>query len=214
MSLKKDRNGSSEPDFSVCDTQATPPTKKDKRQWTAEEDEALMLAVLDIKQKKGFDENEEDDQDWEEIAESVPDRTAFQCYQRYVRFLHKPTSSVTEDATGTEENHITDKKEDKMTRIGKMSMRGKAGNVKDDEDYEDHPDPGKRKRGGSDSSSTKKSSPKESISSKKKAVQFDPSSRDASPSKWSAEETQMLKKLVEQYQDGMFSTWSLFHIPT
>ena len=200
MPLDKETNGSGEPDVTVDASLASPPLKRDKRPWTPEEDEALMLAVLDIKQKRGFDENEEDDEDWDEIAESVPERTAFQCYQRYIRYLHKPSSSSRTDDLSLELNHTTTaKKEDKGTKS--VSTRSKIGSLKDDEDYEDQPDPGKRKRGAGESSS-KKTSPKESSGSKKKSAQVDASTRDASPSKWTPEETQLLRKLVEQYQDS------------
>jgi len=200
MSLVKEENDLADPEVAVSATLASPPLKRDKRPWTAEEDEALMLAVLDIKQRKGFDENEEDDEDWEEIAESVPDRSAFQCYQRYVRCLHKPTSSSSQSENLTAEmNHAAKKEEKIIPKIG--STRSKSGSLKDDdEEYEDLPDPGKRKRGSSEG---KKSSPKDASSSKKKAVPpADAASKDASPSKWTAEETQLLKKLVEQYQDS------------
>jgi hypothetical protein len=202
MSLEKDMNGSSDPELTVTATLASPPLKRDKRQWTAEEDEALMLAVLDIKQRKGADENEDDDEDWDEIAESVPDRTAFQCYQRYIRYLNKPSSSRMEDLE-LEANYASVQTGDKNTQNSKkISTRSRSENLKDDDDdYDEQLDVGKRKRGTNDSAS-KRSSPKESSSSKKKAASLDSSSRDASPSKWTGEETQLLKKLVEQYQDG------------
>jgi len=207
MSSEKGMNGSSDPDITVTATLASPPIKRDKRAWTAEEDEALMLAVLDIKQKKGSDENEEDDDDWEEIAESVPDRTAFQCYQRYIRYLHKPSASRMEDLE-LEANHTNVKKEDTKDKGNqgskKMATRSKAGNLKDEADYDEQADVGKRKRGNSSDVASRRTSPKESASSKKKSTQLDTSStlRETSPSKWTTEETQLLKKLIEQYQDG------------
>jgi hypothetical protein len=152
--------------------------KRDKRQWTAEEDEALMLAVLDIKQKKGTDENEDDDEDWDEIAESVPDRTAFQCYQRYIRYLNKPSSSRMEDLE-LEANHTSVQREEQNSKI--ISTRSRSGDLKDDAEYEEQLDVGKRKRGTNDSAS-KRSSPKESSSSKKKAASLDSSSKDSSKS--------------------------------
>ncbi len=209
MSLKEGMNGSTDPEIIATATLGSSPVKRDKRAWTAEEDEALMLAVLDIKQKKGTDENEDDDEDWDEIAESVPDRTAFQCYQRYIRYLHKPSASRMEDLE-MEATTKRDNSKDKGTQNSKkMSTRAKAGNLKDDTDYDDQADVGKRKRGTSSETVSKKSSPKEPSSSKKKAAQPETSSssRDASPSKWTTEETQLLKKLVEQYQDGKFFIW-------
>ena len=38
--------------------------------------------------------DEEDDDDWDEIAQSVPDRTAVQCLQRYLHLEKKRKGSV------------------------------------------------------------------------------------------------------------------------
>mmetsp|Transcript_46700 Transcript_46700/g.56537 ORF Transcript_46700/g.56537 Transcript_46700/m.56537 type:complete len:206 (-) Transcript_46700:732-1349(-) len=67
-------------------------TRKKKGEWSAQEDEALMLAVLNVRKKKGKDGgdiDDEDDDDWDEIAGAVAGRSAVQCLQRYMRHLSK-----------------------------------------------------------------------------------------------------------------------------
>eukprot|EP00592_Proboscia_alata_P001245 CAMPEP_0194372370 /NCGR_PEP_ID=MMETSP0174-20130528/20715_1 /TAXON_ID=216777 /ORGANISM="Proboscia alata, Strain PI-D3" /LENGTH=650 /DNA_ID=CAMNT_0039150855 /DNA_START=255 /DNA_END=2207 /DNA_ORIENTATION=- len=79
----------------------TPGSKKsDKVQWSAEEDEALLMAVYADRKGRGKcglveededndDEDDEDDdeEDWDEISKSVPNRSAVQCLQRFLKVL-------------------------------------------------------------------------------------------------------------------------------
>ena len=67
-------------------------SKRKKTDWTATEDEALIIAVLEAKKKKN-DEESSDDEDWDDIAEAVPNKTAVQCLQRYMRHLNKKGGS-------------------------------------------------------------------------------------------------------------------------
>ena len=86
----------------AASTSATSRKRSKKRPWTAEEDASLLEAVLAARSEQegsgggGNPEvtDEEDDDDWDEIAQSVPDRTAVQCLQRYLHLEKKRTGSV------------------------------------------------------------------------------------------------------------------------
>ena len=77
---------------------------KKKLEWTAQEDEALMLAVLQIRNQNrsvieqqyhpiNSEEEEFDDDAWEAIAKHVNGRSAVQCLQRYMRHLTRKGGS-------------------------------------------------------------------------------------------------------------------------
>lgn len=78
---------------------STPGVKRKKQDWTAVQDETLMLAVSAFrKTKKDLDGvdwkfGEEDDDDWDEIARDVPGKSPVQCLQRYMRHLNKKDES-------------------------------------------------------------------------------------------------------------------------
>lgn len=59
--------------------------KKGKLEWTPDEDEALMLAVIADRERREEDEEE----DWDEIAKAVPGKTPVQCLRRYMGNLSK-----------------------------------------------------------------------------------------------------------------------------
>lgn len=80
----------------------TPVTKKEKKSWTAEEDETLMIAILNEtnnralesrnigeKHDKDNDNSEDGEEDWDEIAKSLPGRTPVQCLRRYMKTLSR-----------------------------------------------------------------------------------------------------------------------------
>ena len=84
-------------------TSPTSRKRSKKRPWTAEEDANLLEIVLAARSEQeesggggGNPEvtDEEDDDDWDEIAQSVPDRTAVQCLQRYLHLEKKRKGSV------------------------------------------------------------------------------------------------------------------------
>ena len=73
--------------------------RKDKqyKQWTAKEDEALMIAVLEERNESEDEEEEEEEEDWQiinwdVISEQVPNRTAVECLQRYMK--HKKNNEA------------------------------------------------------------------------------------------------------------------------
>lgn len=85
-------------------------TRREKQTWTAKEDEALMIAVLEERkaraereaERNGNDEGNEEDWDaieWDVIAESVPDRSEVECLKRYLR--HKKTHDFAKAASQT-----------------------------------------------------------------------------------------------------------------
>lgn len=171
-------------------SQPTPtrtPTRRQRKPWTAEEDEKLMMTVMEEQKRIELeaDESDEDnndggggsedgEEDWDEIAKSVPGRTGYQCWRRYQRHLNK--------------------------RIDSSSKAGTAARPTSS--------PKAKSQGSSPASSDKKRSSSEvtqaeslSIPSPKKTKMASTSKESASPSKWSTEETNLLKKLVEQYED-------------
>ena len=83
-------------------TSSTSRKRSKKRAWTAEEDANLVEAVLAARSEQEESSggsnpevtDEEDDDDWDEIAQSVPDRTAVQCLQRYLHLEKKRKGSV------------------------------------------------------------------------------------------------------------------------
>ena len=98
----EDFNGMSEekPDVAMNDRKSSDASRKrPKQQWSAQEDEALMLAVLADKGKREEDRSEsdeseeEEEEDWDDIAGSVPGKTPVQCLRRYMRYLNKKGGS-------------------------------------------------------------------------------------------------------------------------
>ena len=83
-------------------TSSTSRKRSKKRPWTAEEDANLMEAVHAARSEQEESSggsnpevtDEEDGDDWDDIAQSVPDRTAVQCLQRYLHLEKKRKGSV------------------------------------------------------------------------------------------------------------------------
>ena len=83
-------------------------TTKEKKPWTAEEDEILMIALLAERKKREAEKGDSDDEDthedndseddgeedWDEIAKNVPGRTPVQCLRRYIKTLSKVPEST------------------------------------------------------------------------------------------------------------------------
>jgi hypothetical protein len=127
-------------------------TKKSKV-FTAEEDDALLKAVLEDKQDREAEGDGEEEEDWDEISKVVPGKTPVQCLKRYMTLNQKQGGASESSAAASES--------------------------KDD-----------------DSDSPKKSKrPK----------------KDSEPSqKWSNDEIELLKKLVEQYKDSTYTLTTVF----
>lgn len=169
---------------SLSNLPGTSSTRKERKPWTPDEDEILMITVLEEKKRieleadesdednDGIYQSEDEEEDWDEIAKSVPGRTGYQCWRRYQRYLNKKANSslVSENSNKSSSSPIP-----------KQSK----------------PVSSDRKR---DSSEVL---PAESLSlpSPKKPKHASVKHEAGSPTKWSIEETNLLKKLVEQYED-------------
>lgn len=177
--------------------------KKDKKPWTPAEDEALMLAVLDDKKRREVeaDESEEDgrvdeddEEDWDEIAESVPGRTPVQCLRRYMRALNPKGgdsgSGAGEELDGADGSPFASAFE--AADVQKMPAKENGS----ENATPSAPAVLKRERSEEPSFSAP---PAETIPTPKR-TKLEKTEED-SPSKWSIDETNLLKKLVDQYQD-------------
>ena len=63
-------------------------TKKSKVTWTSEEDETLLKAVSEDQQNR----SSEDEEDWDEIAKALPDKSPVHCLKRYMVLSEKKDS--------------------------------------------------------------------------------------------------------------------------
>lgn len=75
--------------------------KKAKTEWTNKEDDTLLKAVLSDRQRRKAEEDTDDDEefddDWDEIAMALPDKSPVQCLQRYLKLNSKPTATKATD---------------------------------------------------------------------------------------------------------------------
>jgi len=151
--------------------QTSTPSKR--KRWDAKEDETLMLAVLGERNRlesvddKDLVTGESDEEDWEEIAKSVPMRTAVQCLQRFVMHLNRSYSTRKGKTYPTTKTEIVDE-----STTGDSQISGKRQGT------------------------TLASDLKETLQKKKK------DNEDSSSNKWTSEETKLLGKLVEQYNQS------------
>jgi hypothetical protein len=68
--------------------------KKSKVVWTDEEDDALLKAVLEDKQNREAEEDADEEEDWDEISKAVAEKSAVQCFKRYIqKFKDAPVKS-------------------------------------------------------------------------------------------------------------------------
>lgn len=65
--------------------------KKVKATWTGAEDDTLLKAVLEDHQKRESEGNGDDEEDWDEIAQHLPNKTPVQCLKRYMLLNKKGT---------------------------------------------------------------------------------------------------------------------------
>lgn len=148
---EEEDEGSESKEENEAKEEATPAKaqdKKSKNTWTAAEDDALLKAVLEDQQDREAEGNGDDEEDWDEIAKAVPDKTPVQCLKRYMA-LNKNGTDPTESAQSE-------------TPDGKLTA-------------------------------------------KKARKDIDSSSR------WTTEEVELLKKLVEQYKDSK-CMWSQYNL--
>ena len=77
------------------------PPKKGKTVWTPAEDESLLAAVAEDRKRREAVGDEDDEEDWDEIAKSVPGKSAVQCLRRYMEQVSKAEAAVPAPAAGT-----------------------------------------------------------------------------------------------------------------
>lgn len=174
-------------------TTQPPKSKKAKQLWTAQEDEALMLAVIADKKRREMeksesddedgDEEDEDEDDWDDIATAVPGKTPVQCLRRYMRYLNKKGGSRG-SASGGDMTSKEDTEEEQGKRKGSEGST-EEGEGKDDEGGDADDDSGNE----------------EDSKGKKKGKKQKGKDSSASLTKWISDEITLLRKLVEQYQD-------------
>ena len=58
--------------------------KKSRVTWSDVEDGKLLKAVLEDKQDREAEGDTEDEEDWDEIAKNIPNKTPVQCLKRYM----------------------------------------------------------------------------------------------------------------------------------
>lgn len=167
--------------------------KKEKKTWTPIEDEALLLAVVADKtrHKVRVDESEEDEEDWDEIAKSVLGRTPVQCLRRYMRLNHKAGDTNTSIGEEVDGSH-------NLPLPFRVSITPKL-RINEDEIERTVHSPTiimKRVRVG-DANPNNTLNKSSSISKRKKLGK----ESDRSPPRWSVDESNLLKKLVDQYRD-------------
>ena len=160
-----------------------PPTKRDKRRWNAKEDETLMLAVLEERKRREMDvdesddEDSEDEEDWDAIAFAVSGRTAIQCLRRYNRHLNRKDEES--EGKSQKSNKESAESSKALSDAGESKKRP-SSTVVGAETF-DIPSPAAKKS--------------------KQEVPI-----EASTAAWSQDDTLLLQKLVEHYQDGKFLT--------
>jgi hypothetical protein len=144
--------------------------------WTEEDDATLMAAVQSQSQEEeGMDEH---DVDWDAIAESLASKTPVQCLQRYLvlkqeRPMPPPPPGGGGGGATTDISATGEEESAKPAAKGGFQTSAKNGEDGDGEDDDEDGDTTGDEGGtGSDSESN-----------------------------WTKEESALLKKLVEQYQD-------------
>jgi Myb-like DNA-binding domain len=154
-------------------------SKKSRAVWTAEEDEALLKAVKEDKEDREAEGDGEDDEDWDEIAKFIPDKTPVHCLKRYMALSSKGKASQPKASPTMESEPDEDSKPQAREPAESTTFKSDSeGQIQHDEDEEGEEEtgekPNKRARGEGE---------------------------DAGPI-WLQEETDLLKKLVEQYEES------------
>lgn len=147
------------------EARATDQSKKSKSAWSAAEDNALLKAVVEDQTDRDAEGNGDDEEDWDEIAKSIPNKTPVQCLKRYMSLNRK---GITKGIPET-------------VAAAAPPMAAAAA-----------PPPPPVAASGDDAPDSSEMAPPPA---KKQRKDTDP------PSRWSTEEIELLKKLVEQYKD-------------
>jgi Myb-like DNA-binding domain len=156
---------------------ATDPSSKKKSAWTAVEDDILLKAVVEDQQDRDADGNGDDEEDWDEIARAVPNKTPVQCLKRYMSLIRKG------GAKGSSEPVIPVPKAEAATAPS--------------------PTPAPTPESASAAEAAAASGDDAVDSSEMLTPLAKKPRKDADSSgRWTTEEIDLLKKLVEQYKDS------------
>lgn len=156
-------------------------TKKSKAVWTDDDDEALLKAVSEDQKNRATDGDAEDEEDWDEIAKSVPGKTPVQCLKRYMALNSKKqaaepkAASPASAATSEEANPAAEPDDAKPSPVqAEVKTEEPSEAQEKDDDMGEKPS---------------------------KAPRIE--SADGS-AEWPEDESDLLKKLVEQYKDSKY----------
>ncbi|MGK3748443.1 MAG: hypothetical protein ACI8RD_000735 [Bacillariaceae sp.] len=179
--------------------------KKSRVSWSATEDDGLLKAVFEDTQNREAEGDAEDEEDWDEIAKKIPDKTPVQCLKRHMILIKRKSndddggggednisstaaaaaaaaaSITTTDTDTTTTAKTTSQEERKMTLEEKVKEEEEKGAPPVDDEEEDDDDNDDDDEEGKDSKRPRK--------------EGDPST------KWPQDDIDLLKKLVENYKD-------------
>ena len=155
-------------------TRASDQSKKSKSTWTDAEDDALLKAVLEDQQDRDAEGNGDDEEDWDEIAKAIPNKTPVQCLKRYMSLNKKGiTKGIPETpAEAPEMAAPPPPPPPPPTPLSAAATTAASGDDAPDSP-EMNPPPAKKPKKEADTSS-----------------------------RWTTDEIELLKKLVEQYKDS------------
>ena len=104
-------------------------TSKKSKVFTAEEDDALLKAVLEDKQDREAEGQGDEDEDWDEIAKSVPGKTPVQCLKRYMA-LNQKQGVESDAAPGVDASESKDDDDEEGSPASKKLKRAKEKSEK------------------------------------------------------------------------------------
>ncbi|KAL7579924.1 hypothetical protein ACA910_004925 [Epithemia clementina (nom. ined.)] len=142
--------------------------------WTSEEDEALLRAVIE-------EQDEDGEEDWDAISQMIEGKSAVQCLKRYIQLNQKETNA---NANNNLVASVTDSPSQEKETKESAPVEPNDPVLEEEEEEED------------DDEDEDDDSPSES----KKSSTLPPVSEGAG--KWTQEEMDLLKKLVETYKDS------------
>jgi hypothetical protein len=178
--------------------------KKSRVSWSATEDDGLLKAVFEDTQNREAEGDAEDEEDWDEIAKKIPDKTPVQCLKRHMILIKRKSndddggggednisstaaaaaaSITTTDTDTTTTAKTTSQEERKMTPEEKVKEEEEKGAPPVDDEEED------------DDDNDDDDDDEEGKDSKRPRKEGDPST------KWPQDDIDLLKKLVENYKD-------------
>lgn len=152
--------------------------KKSRVLWSASEDDALLKAVLEDKQDREAEGGDaEDEEDWDEIAKSIPGKTPVQCLKRYMVINRRKSGGEPSPPSNTASVPASTTKADPEEESKTSSREERKDNDGPDENDEAEDDDGEKEP-------------------KRARKEGDTLTR------WPQDDLDLLKKLVENYKDS------------